>query len=138
MRRRMFVLLALVVLVLATMGAAAAVAAQDHITVRLMPVNGSGVHGIVDLQQLSPSGTHIDLTARGLKPRHKYVSLYYDNHACDLEPYSRDDVIGTYKADKKGMGQTSANVDDDLDEINSVSVRTADFTLVACADVHPS
>jgi opacity protein-like surface antigen len=136
----MFVLLALVVLVLATMGAAAAVAAQDHITVRLMPVNGSGVHGIVDLQQLSPSGTHIDVTARGLKPRHGYVSLYYDNHVCALEPYSQEDVIGgRYRADKHGIGRTSGDADDDLDEINSVSVRRAsDFKLLACADVHPS
>ena len=37
-----------------------------------------------------------------------------------------------------GVGTTNGNVDDDLDEINSVSVRDAPtFQLLACADVHP-
>jgi hypothetical protein len=36
-------------------------------------------------------------------------------------------------------GVTEGVVDDDLDEINSVSVRVgSDLTLLACAEVHPN
>ena len=77
--------------------------------------------------------------AKGLKPGEEYLSLYYGNHRCDLEPYSKDDVIGRYTANNGGVGLASGDVNDDLDQINSVSVRRAsDFTLLACADVHPS
>lgn len=151
MKRRILVLLTLALLLIAAVGAAAVAApntgptdpgstantSSDHIRVALKPVGGSHVHGVVDLTQLSGSGTHIMLKAKGLTPRHKYVSLYYDNHKCHLEPYSKDDIIGHYSANKKGVGHTSSNVTDDLDEINSVSVRTANFQLKACADVHP-
>src|SRR3954453_6142979 len=116
MKIRIFVLLGLAVLLTAMMGATSAVAsaqntqstspeststASDHIVVALNPVGSSRVHGSVDLTQLSGSGTHIALTARGLKPKHKYLSLYYGNHQCNLEPYSKDDVIGNYTANKK-------------------------------------
>jgi len=58
---------------------------------------------------------------------------------CTLEPYSEDDVIGTYTANVAGVGHTHNKLDDDLDEINSISVRLAsDFTLLACADIHPT
>ena len=52
---------------------------------------------------------------------------------------SEDDIIGgTYTANRNGVGTTQGKVDDDLDEINSVSVRDAGtFTLLACANVHP-
>jgi PhoPQ-activated pathogenicity-related protein len=70
----------------------------------------------------------------------QHLSLYYGNHRCDdLEPYYEDDVIGRYTADNGEVGRTSGDVNDNLDQINSVSVRRAsDFTLLACADVHPS
>jgi hypothetical protein len=74
-----------------------------------------------------------------LEPGEEYVSLYYDNHTCELEPYSEDDVIGdTYTGNGGGHATTVGEADDDLDEINSVSVRlVSDFSLLACADVHP-
>jgi opacity protein-like surface antigen len=150
---RILVLFVLAVVLMATVGAAAAVAqntestsaestsaSSDHITVKLQPVNGTDVHGTVDLRQLSGGGTHIDVTAKGLRPGSKHVSLYYDNHVCQFEPYNRDDVIGgIYKANQNGVGHTADRVDDNLDEINSVSVRSAlTFKLLACADVHPA
>jgi hypothetical protein len=47
-------------------------------------------------------------------------------------------IGGIYSANKGGVGTTEGNADDDLDEINSVSVRHAgDFKLLACANVHP-
>jgi hypothetical protein len=75
--------------------------------------------------------------AKGLKPGKRYLSLYYDNDHCALEPYSEDDVIGgPYTALPGGFGFTIGTADDDLDEIHSVSVRSArSFQLRACATV---
>ena len=102
------------------------------------PVAHSGVGGFAILRQLKKEeGTAILVLATHLEPGTEYVSLYYDNDSCELEPYSEDDVIGdTYVANAAGVGQTRGAADDDLDEIGSVSVRLAeDFTLVACAKV---
>ena len=115
-----------------------AVAASANETVaRLEPV-GSGVSGVVSLHQLSPSGTGIEVFASGLNPGTQYVSLYYDNGSCQLEPYSASDTIGggPYTANAAGDGRTMGAADDDLDEIHSVSVRLAStFQLLACAPV---
>jgi hypothetical protein len=109
--------------------------------VDLEAVDDSGVGGFVSLHQLKKGkGTSIVVQADGLTPDTEYVSLYYDNDTCELEPYSEEDVIGgNYVANADGHGQTHGDADDDLDEIGSVSVRLAsDFTLLACAKVHPS
>jgi len=109
----------------------------SHIEAHLKPVDDSGVHGTVHLFQLPTEGTQIVVLAKGLKPGKRYVSLYYDNNRCALEPYSEDDVIGgPYTALPGGFGFTIGTADDDLDEINSVSVRSArTFKLLACARV---
>ena len=138
MKKQMLALLLLVVVLLT----ASVVAAQEerHVFARLQPVGDSGVTGIVNLVQLAnDGGTRINVVAFGLEAGNTYVSLYYDNHECDLEPYSEDDVIGDpYTANRGTHGATHGIADDALDEINSVSVRSADdFTLLACADVHP-
>jgi hypothetical protein len=109
-----------------------------HVNTTLNAVGGSGVSGKVMLTSLPKGGTLINVVATGLKPGTEYLSLYYDNGTCDLEPYSADDVIGHYTADAHGEGHAQAKVDDDLDEIHSVSVRlNSDFTLQACAAVAP-
>ena len=121
---------------LALPGTAAAQSATDLVA-RLAPV-GSGVSGVVSLHQLNPSGTGIEVFASGLHAGTQYVSLYYDNGSCQLEPYSASDVIGggPYTADAAGDGRTMGAADDDLDEIHSVSVRLAStFQLLACAPV---
>lgn len=107
--------------------------------VRLHSVGNSGVEGVASLRQLKTTGARISLIAFGLNPGQNYVSLYYGNHHCALEPYSADDVIGgIYTANRVGVGVTHGDADDDLDEINSVSIRDANtFALLACADVHP-
>jgi len=118
--------------------AVAAAAEEHHVRAALVPVDDSGVTGAVSVVQLPHGGSNIQVTARGLAPGEEYVSLYYDNHFCALEPYSEDDVIGTYTANAAGVGVTHGKLDDDLDEINSISVRLAsDFTLLSCADIHP-
>jgi hypothetical protein len=113
-------------------------AASSTVVAALKPVGNSNVSGVVTLRQLSGGGTRIHVVAVNLNPGAQYLSLYYDNHTCALEPYSAEDVIGgLYTANAGGVGTTRGTADDDLDEINSVSVRRADFTLVSCADVHP-
>lgn len=135
---RVAAMVALAVLLVVAAVPSPVAASSSHAQVRFHAVGGSGISGIADLRQLRGGGTRILVVAFGLKPGGEYLSLYYDNHTCDLEPYSADDVIGgIYTANRVGVGTTRGTADDDLDEINSVSVRKADFTLVACADVHP-
>jgi len=136
--RKFGILLGVVVLTLVTAGIAAS-SSDQHVKAPLQPVGDSGVTGFVQLTQLPHGGTNIHVVAFGLEPGHEYVSLYYENHTCELEPYSEDDVIGgPYTANAAGVGTTNGKLDDDLDEVNSVSVRNAsDFSLLACADVHP-
>ena len=138
MKRLSILFLSSLLLLLMTVSIATATP-QTRTLVRLHQVDNSGVSGLVLLRQLPQEGTHINVVAFGLKPGNAYLSLYYDNHVCALEPYSEDDVIGgIYTANRVGVGVTEGNADDDLDEINSVSVRRAgDFKLVACANVHP-
>src|SRR5262249_27103709 len=130
-------IVALVLAALLFAPAAQSSAASSKVVVALRPVGHSHVTGVVTLRQLSGGGTNINVVATNLNPGAQYLSLYYDNHVCALEPYSAEDVIGRYTANIGGVGTTRGTADDDLDEINSVSVRRADFTLVACADVHP-
>jgi hypothetical protein len=118
-------------------GGIAFAASSHHVNTTLQPVNGSTVNGRVELTALPKGGTLITVVAKGLQPGTNYLSLYYDNGTCELEPYSGDDVIGHYTADSNGQATVNAKVDDDLDEIHSVSVRLdSDFTLQACAAVN--
>jgi hypothetical protein len=119
-------------------GQGQASSASRHVNATLQEVDGSGVTGRVELTQLPGGGTQITIVANGLKPGEEYLSLYYENHTCEVEEYEEDDVIGRYTANPGGVGTTTAKKGDDLDEINSVSVRRAsDFALLSCADVHP-
>ncbi len=132
--------LALLILSLCALvlGVGAAVGSERHVTVMLEPVNGSGISGRVQLTSMPHGGTLISGNITGLRPGVEYLSLYYDNHTCELEPYSADDVISRYVGGSQGRAVFAKKLDDDLDEINSVSVRLAsDFSLKACADVHP-
>ena len=112
--------------------------AGRHVNATLTEVNGSGISGRVMLTSLPQGGTLITVNVTGLHAGTDYVSLYYENHTCELEPYSADDVINSYTAGVNGRAAFSKKVDDDLDEIHSVSVRLSQaqgFTLQACADV---
>jgi hypothetical protein len=135
--RKITTVFVLVVLILGIANVASA--EEHHVDARLQPVGGTGITGVVELtQRPGDDGTHITVVAQGLQPGNAYISLYYDNHVCALEPYEPDDVIGTYTANAGGVGKTKTNAEDNLDEINSVSVRDASsFDLLACADVHP-
>ena len=66
---------------------------EHHVNATLQPVGGSGVSGKVELTAMPKGGTLITVVAKGLQPGTEYLSLYYDNGTCELEPYSADDVI---------------------------------------------
>ncbi len=134
-RTRILLVLALSLFAL---GVSTAVSAEHHVNAMLQPVNGSGISGRVELTALPKGGTQISGQIQGLQPNTEYLSLYYENHTCELEPYSEDDVIAHYTANAAGRATFNKKLDDDLDEINSISVRLAsDFSLKACADTHP-
>jgi hypothetical protein len=137
MKRKQLALLILSLSVL-IVGVGGAAGSERHATATLSPVNGSGVSGRIQLTAMPHGGTLIAGNITGLTPGTQYLSLYYDNHTCELEPYSADDVISRYVGNSQGRAVFAEKLDDDLDEINSVSVRlTSDFSLKACADVHP-
>src|SRR5512143_2194090 len=127
--KKISAVLALAILILTTVSASAA--DEHHVKASLVPVGDSGVSGHVQVVQLPHGGSNIHVVAMGLTPGTEYVSLYYENHTCELEPYSADDVIGMYAGNAAGVGTTHGKLDDDLDEINSISVRLAsDFSLL--------
>jgi hypothetical protein len=135
--RRMLTLPLLIALAALFLGATPA--GPSHLKVALVPVDGSGVGGFVNLAGLPHGGTVITVHATGLTPGTEYLSIYYGNHTCELESDSvPNDVLGHYVASDDGTGNVNAKIDDDLDEVNSISVRVAgDLTLRACADIHP-
>src|SRR5262245_51549364 len=113
MKRLSILVVSALLLLLGTTSIATATQGRNaHALVRFHAVGGSGVSGIALLRQLPQGGTHINVVAFGLKAGDPYLSLYYDNHVCDLEPYSADDVIGgIYTANRVGVGVTQGNAD---------------------------
>ena len=89
-------LLLLLALALFALGITTAVSAEHHVNATLQPVNGSGISGRVELTALPKGGTQISGQITGLQPGTEYLSLYYENHTCELEPYSQDDIIARY------------------------------------------
>ena len=128
------------VIVLALIGLGATTANSRHVKAPLIPINGSGVGGFVILEGLPRGGTVITVHATGLTPGTHYLSIYYENHSCELQSDSvPNDVLAHYVASDDGTASANGRIDDDLDEVNSVSVRfdNTDLTLQACADTHP-
>ncbi len=113
---------------------ARAIGDEHHIKAPLETTGGSGVTGFVQLVQLPHGGTNIVVVATGLKPGQTYTSFYYGSDNC-TEPA---DPLKTFVADDQGEATVQGKIDDDLDEVGSVSVRLGDGygDLQACADVH--
>jgi len=112
----------------------AALGGDHHIKATLASVDGSGVTGFVQLTQLPHGGTNVHVIARGLHPGTVYASFYYESADCS----AGHDLLGTFTANAGGEGEVHGKIDDDLDEVGSVSVRIGpDYgTLLACAAVH--
>jgi len=107
--------------------------AERHIKVDLVSVDGSGVTGTVELTQL-PKGSEVQVVVHGLREGATYASFYYESADCSAPA----DLLGTFTANGGGTGHVGGKIDDDLDEVGSVSVRVGpDYgTLLACAKVH--
>jgi len=134
--KKTFALLAAALLAVAATGGVAGSAPGDehHVKATLEPAPGSSVSGFVQLEQLPHGGTNITVVAKGLQPGTVYASFYYESSDC-TEPA---DLLGTFTANSSGEGQVNGKIDDDLDEVGSVSVRLGPGygTLLACAAVH--
>jgi hypothetical protein len=107
---------------------------EHHIKANLVPNGRSGVSGFVQLTQLPGGGAEVTVVARGLTPGVTYASFYYESNDCS-EPA---DLLGTFEGRPGGAGEVHGKIDDDLDEVGSVSVRLGPGygTLLACATTH--
>jgi len=107
---------------------------EHHIKADLVPIGGSGVSGFVQLVQLPHGGTNIHVIARGLTSGTVYTSFYYESDDCSAPA----DPLETFTANAAGEGEANGKIDEDLDEVGSVSVRLgAGYgPLEACATVH--
>ena len=124
----------LLALLLAVAIASTAPGADRHVMVPLVSSDNSGVTGFVELTQLPHGGTNLVVVAQGLQEGTQYTSFYYESSDCT----SDHDLFGTITAGPGGHGEFHGKIDDDVDEVGSVSVRLGpDYgTLLACATVH--
>lgn len=129
--KRTIASLALLLLILVT---SALPGAEHHVKATLVPSDNSGVAGFVQLTQLPHGGTNVHVIARGLHPGTVYASFYYESSNCSAAA----DLLGTFTGGPSGIGEVHGKIDDDLDEVGSVSVRLGPGygTLLACARVH--
>jgi hypothetical protein len=108
--------------------------AEHHVNADLVSSVGSHVTGFVKITQLPQGGSNVTVVASGLEPGTVYASFYYESNDCSAPA----DLLGTFTAGPGGNGQVNGKIDDDLDEVGSVSVRLGpDYgTLQACATIH--
>ena len=106
-----------------------------HVKVDLVPNGASGVTGFVQITQLPQGGSNVTVHVKGLQPGTEYASFYYESADCS-EPA---DLLQAFTADTRGNGRAAGKIDEDLDEVGSVSVRIGPGygDLLACAVVHP-
>ena len=105
--------------------------AQDkHVKATLESVGGSGVSGSVQLTQMPHGGSNLHVMARGLIDGTVYSSFYYESDNCSAPA----DLLETFTANG-GQETASGKIDEDVDEVGSVSVRLgAGYgDLLACA-----
>ena len=108
-------------------------ASEHHKRVKLETMNGSGISGWVNIVQLPQGGSNLVVTIQGLKSGDTYTSFYYESDNC-TEPA---DEFQTFTGTSTGTITIHGKIDDDLDEVGSVSVRVGPGygDLLACADV---
>ena len=109
-------------------------AAEHHVKADLVSIGGSGVSGFVELTQLPHGGANLQVVATGLSSEPFYASFYYESSNCSAPA----DLLGVFTANSSGNGVVNGKIDDDLDEVGSVSIRLGPGygTLLACATVH--
>jgi len=114
--------------------AGAAIGSEKHIKANLEEINGSGVTGFVNITQLPKEGSNVHAVIHGLQPGETYTSFYYESADCSAPA----EALETFTADDEGNATASGKIDEDLDEVGSISVRAGSGygTLLACADIH--
>jgi hypothetical protein len=119
---------------LAVMLTANSASNDHHVRADLVAPDGSHVRGFVQVTQLGKGGAEITVVAEGLDPGVQYSSFYYESADC-TEPA---DLLGNFTDGDDGHGEVHGTIDDDLDEVGSVSVRLGPGygTLEACAKIH--
>ena len=127
--KRMLSVLAAAAAIVAAPGHAPA--AKDRAEAPLNSVGGSGVSGTVHLVQLPHGGSTVHVSVRGLEPGHVYASFYYESADCTAPA----DLFESFTANPSGTAELQGKIDDDVDEVGSVSVRVGPSygTLLACA-----
>src|SRR5262245_7254625 len=113
--------------------ASVASGAPHHIKAALDEVNASGVTGFIQITQQPHGGANLHVVAAGLTPGAVYASFYYESSDC-TEPA---DLLGVFTGKPGGVAAIHGKIDEDLDEVGSVSVRVGpDYgDLLACASL---
>jgi len=112
-----------------------AFAASDrHVRAPLEPNGGSGITGFVQLTQLPHGGSNLVMSISGLEPGSDYATFYYESTDCSAPA----DPFHAFTADDRGRATVQGKIDEDVDEVGSVSVRVGPGygDLLACARIH--
>jgi hypothetical protein len=107
---------------------------EHHVRADLVPFNNSGVTGFVQLTQLPHGGANLHVVARGLTPGTVYASFYYESDDCSAPA----DELEEFTSNGNGNAEVNHKIDEDVDEVGSVSVRLGPGygDLQACASIH--
>lgn len=109
-------------------------AGPHHVRADLVPIDHSGVTGFADLTQRPGGGATLHVHVKGLRPGSSYASFYYESTDCSAPA----DLLTSFTADANGSMLLKSEIDEDVDEVGSVSIRVGpDYgTLLACATMH--
>jgi hypothetical protein len=131
MKMNMKKTMAVVGVSLMILGAEVVLGAQKHIKASLVPIGGSGATGFIQITQQPHGGANLHVVAKGLDSELVYASFYYESADCSLPA----DSLGVFTANTAGVGVVHGKIDEDLDEVGSVSVRIGPGygQLIACA-----
>ena len=121
------------VLILGSALATTIMANDKHVKATLESVGGSDVSGFIQLVQMPHGGANLHVMATGLIDGNEYSSFYYESDDCSADA----DEFASFTA--HGSHETlSGKIDEDVDEVGSVSIRVGPGygTLLACATIH--
>ncbi|HET9250702.1 MAG TPA: hypothetical protein VFP58_01125 [Candidatus Eisenbacteria bacterium] len=101
----------------------------------LREVDGSGVHGKVLLIDLPAGGTLAVVNLAGLTPDVRYLVVRAPGGSCDIESYDEEDAIADVAANASGRATATLQLEQEIDELGTISVWTPEDALVACAAI---
>ncbi|HEU5310217.1 MAG TPA: hypothetical protein VFV24_02070 [Candidatus Eisenbacteria bacterium] len=101
----------------------------------LHEVEASGVKGKVMLVDLPAGGTLAVVNLEGLTPDARYLVVRAASGSCDIESYDEDDAIADVAANASGRATATLELDQEIDELGTISVWTSEDALVACTSI---